>query len=471
MKLRLLHLSDLHLGCKNFYLGEAALARSDEFKAAFRDAVEYALNDYNQIQGVIIAGDLFEYHRPEAELWSFAKGLVSRLLAKNMLVAIVPGQHDSFAYKNSVWRTERLPGVELFLNTAPEAPRVREIKGTRVFLYGVTYVPGQTPEPLPAFERSKEGGVHIGIVHGFAPANPEYVKRPHQLEIDLERLASSGLDYVALGGYHAFSEHQIGSTTLVYPGALEGRSFETGETGEKGPVVVEFDAGGDRTAGRGLVHIERLIANKKTISRVQLDLRKEKITDAAGLRCAVEALADRNSIVQLVLTGTAEFVADLEEIRRETAGRFHYFDLIDQSRIVDSALIRKIESENTIRGYFVRKLRGRVEAIKAKILKSGQTPESARELRVAEAAMKLGVEQFVEEEASADSIYNLIPDSEDMVASPETKSANGIGRIENRLKAILESAAEKSAAEAASRNHADADRSNGSNGVVHEENR
>lgn len=431
MALRFLHLSDVHLGSKNYYLGEKAAERSDEFKASFRDAVEFALLDRNDIAGVIIAGDLFEQHRPEAELWSFTKGLISRLLAKDILVAICPGQHDSYAYKSSVWRTERLPGVELFLNTAPEAPRVREVRGHRVFLYGLAFVPGQTPQPLPPFEKTKEGGVHIGILHAMTPNHPEYVRRPHQLEIDLERVASSGLDYVALGGYHTFGEKDIGRTKLVYSGSLEGRSFEVGETGDKGFVVVEFDEKG--------AHIERRITNRRRIARVQLDLRQEKITDAAGLKNAIEALADRAAIIELVLTGTAEFVADLTEIRRETAGRFYWFDIVDRSRIVDSALLRKIESENTIRGYFVRKLKARVELVKGRIAKSGQTPEAMRELQVAEAAMKLGVEQFVEEETPEDSIYGLIPDSNETIGTraEDMRESAGINILEQRLKEML----------------------------------
>lgn len=435
MTLRLIHISDVHLGCKNYYLGDRAGERSDEFKASFRDVVEFALAERNRIHGVVIAGNLFEQHRPDPEIWSFTRGLISRLLAKDILVAVCPGHHDSYAYKNSVWRTERLPGVELFLNTAPEAPRVREMAGTRVFLYGLAYVPGQTPNPLPAFEKAKEGGVHVGVLHAVTQRHPEFADRPHQLEIDLENVAAAGLDYVALGGFKTFAEYEVGSSKIVWSGSLEGRGFEAGETGEKGPVVVEFDERG--------VHIERRITQRKLISRVQLDLRKEKITDAAGLKNAITALADRNAIVQLILTGTAEFVASLDEIRLETIGQFHHLEVIDQSKIVDSALLRKIESENTIRGYFVRKLLKRVDAAKAKIAKTGATPETMRELRVAEAAMKMGIEQFVEEETPQDSIYAMIPDSNETVAAEEMRRKAGIAVLEDRVKTMMDDGSSK----------------------------
>ncbi len=433
MRLRFLHLADLHLGCKNFYLAEKARERTKEFRVAFREAIEFALNRGNEIDGVLLAGNLFEYHRPDEELWSFTKGLISRLLAKDILVAVVPGNHDSYAYKNSVYRTERLPGVELFLNTSPEAPRVREIGGKRVFLYGMTYVPGQTPNPVPSLKKVEDKGIHIALLHGkeSAPEDDKHVFVP-----DRAALSAEGFDYVALGGMRSFSEETIGATTFVYPGSLEGRSFEDSELGDKGPVVVEFDDEG--------VHVERMLRNKKTITCINLDLRAERITDAAALKEALSSLSGDDRIVRVTLTGTAEFVASLDEIQEELAPTFFHLEIVDESGLIDSALLRKIESENTIRGYFVRKLAKRIEAIKAKIVKKGQLPQLLHDLAIHEKAMKMGVEQFVEEEAPADSIYSLIPDSDETVTAEVIKESVGVTDLEEKIKAMLEHRRKKS---------------------------
>ncbi|MCB9833631.1 MAG: metallophosphoesterase [Planctomycetes bacterium] len=431
MSLRFLHLADLHLGCKNYYLADRARTRTEEFRLAFRDAVEFALDRSNDIDGVLIAGNLFEHHRPEEELWSFTKGLISRLLAKDILVAMVPGNHDSFAYKNSVYRTERLPGVELFLNTAPEAPRVFERKGRRVFLYGLAFVPGQTPRPLPAFPRAAEKGIHVALLHGRPAQDGIDAEKPHELELDLRALAENGFDYVALGGRRSFQEERLGDSMLVYPGSLEGRGFADGEYGDKGPVVVEFDDAGG-------VHVERLVRNRKSIEHVRLDLRAERITDAAALENALATLGGKDRIVRVTLTGTAEFVASLDEIQEKLAESFWHLEIVDESRLVDSALLGKIESENTIRGYFVRKMAARIAALKQKIDRQGQTAESMRELLVHEKALKMGVEQFVEEEVPADSIYSLIPDSDETVEAESIKKSVGVADLEERVKAMLE---------------------------------
>ena len=437
MKFRFLHLADVYLGCKNFHLAEKARERSEDFRLTFRSAVEYALEPRHGIDAVLIAGNLFEYHRPEEELWNYAKGLLSRLLAKDILVAMVPGQHDSYAYKNSVYRTERLPGVDLFLNTAPEAPRVHDVGGTRVFLYGLAYVPGQTPTPLPPFRKVEERGIHVGLLHGCATDHPEWVARPHQLDLDLDALGASGLDYLALGGVRGFSERRVGETTAVYPGSLEGRGFETGDLEDKGAVVVEIDDDG--------VHLERLILNRRRVECRTIDLRAERITDAEGLENAIATLSGPDRIVRVVLTGTAEFVADLEGITEKLADGFFHLEIVDESRLMDSALLGKIESENTIRGYFVRKLAARIEAIKKKIVAKGQTPESMRELETHELAMKIGVEQFIEDEAPPDSIYSLIPDSDEVVQGETLRETMEVENLEQRVKAMLEYRRQKNA--------------------------
>jgi DNA repair protein SbcD/Mre11 len=426
MPMRFLHLSDALLGARCHELGERARERSEDFRASFRAAIELALDPKQGIDAVLISGNLFDSHRPSEDLWNFAKGLISRLLAKDMVVVIVPGHRDSYAYRHSVWRTERLPGVDLMLNVSPGAPTVHEIGGRRVHFYGVAHVPGQTPSPLPGFEKVEGKGIHIAVLCGLPGPGGE---KAEQLHYDPSTLAP-GFDYVALGGKRQFEESREGDTIFVYPGALEGRGLAKEDTGEKGPVLVEIDESG--------VHIERVISNRKTVDVVGLDLASERITDADALRNAVATLGGSDRIVEVTITGTAEFLADLDDIRDELSSEFFHLDLHDESRIADSALLRKIESENTIRGYFVRKIGERVESLRKRIAKTGETPELARKLLVHERALKLGVEQFIEEETSADSIYSLIPDSDERVGAEEIRDRVGVGQLEQRVKAMLE---------------------------------
>ncbi len=428
MNVRLLQVADAHLGCRNFYLGERARERSEDFKLAFRDAVEYALDPGHRIDAVLIPGNLFEYHRPEESLWSFAKGLISRLLAKGIPVVMVPGHHDSLAYKNSVYRTERLPGVDVFLNATPGKPVVHDIHGQRVFFYGFAYVPGQTPSPLPPVERTQDKGFHVGVVH--ARRGPTEEGAVHEQTLAPDDVAAWGLDYVALGGEADYYEERCGDTTLAWTGVAESRGFGEGASTDHGHLVVEWDGHS--------VHLERVVHTRKTILEIALDLHGDRITDADALKEAILAHGGSDRIVRFVLKGTAEFIADLEDIQEDAADEFFHLEILDESRLVDSALLKKIESENTIRGYFVRKLGTRIEDLKARIVKKGHDAALLRELRVHEKALKIGVEQFVDEETPADSIYSLIPDSDEMVAEHGAKAAEGMVDLEEKVRAMLE---------------------------------
>ncbi len=431
MKLRFLHLADVFLGCQNLCLGEQARQRSDDFRDSFRSAIEFALDDANAIDGVLLAGNTFDHHRPDEETWSFFRGLVSRLLARNRLVVATPGFRDSYAYKHSVWRTERVPGVDLFLNTDPEAPVVHEIRGTRVFFHGLTYVPGQTPEPLPALECPNESGVNIALLAGSTRQHPLFDEHPNRLTLDADSLAATPFNYVALGGQGQFHEYSQQGSTIVEAGSLEGRGFDLCDLGDKGPVIVEITDSGTQ--------IERMITNRRTHSRVHLDLRAENINDGAALERVIESMAGANSVVELTLSGTAEFVLDHEAICDRVKQRFFHIEIIDESGIAESGLLRKMESENTIRGYFVRKLGERIEKARQALESKGATPDRLRQLRVLEQAMKIGVEQFVEEETPADSIYSLIPDDNELMIEPEVAREDlGIEKLEDRVKAMIE---------------------------------
>ncbi len=74
MAIRFLHLSDLDLGARPSFLGEAADARMQEILETFRRAISFTLDPENRIDGVLISGNLFDRHRPPADVWAFVRG-------------------------------------------------------------------------------------------------------------------------------------------------------------------------------------------------------------------------------------------------------------------------------------------------------------------------------------------------------------------------------------------------------------
>lgn len=67
-RIRCLHLADLHLGWMPSQLGGREEERGRERDQFLKKAVDLALTPASGIRLVIIAGDLFETHRPGPEL-------------------------------------------------------------------------------------------------------------------------------------------------------------------------------------------------------------------------------------------------------------------------------------------------------------------------------------------------------------------------------------------------------------------
>ncbi|MDD3654546.1 MAG: metallophosphoesterase [Desulfotomaculaceae bacterium] len=124
-------------------------------------AVDYALAPGNNIQGVLIVGDLFEKYKPEDTLVHETMRRLSRLTAQGMLVVIIPGNHDEITYRESVYRThgKDWPGI-LVTNPMPEHCLSHTIQGTPVHIYSLAYTGGltKTAAALDVFPRLAEPG-------------------------------------------------------------------------------------------------------------------------------------------------------------------------------------------------------------------------------------------------------------------------------------------------------------------------
>lgn len=390
MVIKLLHLADVHLGADNAYLGDRARERSDEFRTTFRGVIDRALDSREDIAAVLIAGDLFESHRPAPEVFGFAKGLLTRLAAAGIPVILIPGSHDGYGYRDSVWRTERLPGVDILTAASPGAPLAREIRGVPFHFYGIAHVPGVTPSPFPGFTRTDAPGIHVGLLHGRL-ADSGADGRHTRLEIPPAVLEASGLDYVALGGEHDTRLVPLAGTVAAMSGCLEGRGFLAGEFGKKGFVEVEVAPGSPARA-------TFRPACRRTLVDVAIDLDAEAIRDVQALQCAILSHSGEDRIARITLTGRKEFLVAPADLLGRVAAEFHHIEIVDRSRVVDSALISRIRDESTIRGAFVRRMLAKIEASRARAGVDGG-PETERELRTLEHALRLGIEQFVETDA------------------------------------------------------------------------
>jgi DNA repair protein SbcD/Mre11 len=374
MSIRILHLADLHLGAAFPTMGDRGPERTRDLLGAFQRAIEFASSPERPVDLVAVAGDLFDTHDPDESLVFQVESSLERLSRANIPIALVPGTHDAYSYRRSVYRRLRLPeGAYLLADPRLSAgPRIT-IQGETVQLYGIAYDSAVSARPLSGFTRGGVADYHVAILHGALQDSPTWKIRPSDLPIDRAEIAASGLDYLALGHYHNFVEVREGGSVAVYPGTLEGRKF--GEDGVRYLLVA--------TVSRGNVALERRPWNTRTLSQVTIDFMSAAVHDERRLFERLLAFAGDREIVRVRLEGAADFAFEAERVRDSLRERFFHLELDDRTYLMDTALLGQFQDEATIRGAFVRRTLERLSQA-----------QSQQEKETVTLALRLGLAEF-----------------------------------------------------------------------------
>jgi len=374
MSVRILHLADLHLGAGFPSMGERGPERSRDFLNAYLRAVEHAASPERPVDIVVIAGDLFDTHDPDEGLVFQVESSLDRLSKAKVPVLLVPGTHDAYSYRRSIYRRIRLPeGAHVFADAKLAPGPLLTVGSERVQTYGVAYDPTVVERPLGEFTRTGIADYHVGILHAALQENPMWKIRPSDLPIDRGEIAASGLHYVALGHYHNFVEMREAGSVAVYPGTLEGRKF--GEDGARYLVTA--------TLAPGSISIERKPWNTRTVSQTVLDFMSGEIHDERRLVERIAAFAGEKEIVRVRLEGPVDFAYEPERIAAKVRDRFFHLEIEDHTYLLDSALLTQFRDEATIRGAFVRRTLERLARAK-----------TTEEKETANLALRIGLAEF-----------------------------------------------------------------------------
>lgn len=368
--IRCLHLADLHLGWTPQFLGDNRIdARQKERDALLRKAVDYALNPASRIDLVLIAGDLFESHRPDPSLVEEVLRQLRRLERAGILTVTVPGNHDEISYHDSVYRlrSDSWPG-SLVRNPMPELVRSVDIRDVRVHIYSLAYTGGLTrASELQELPRTSESGLHVGVFHGSLDWNAG----DRSLPIRSQALERAGYDYVALGHIHQHRETSVGRGLAVYPGAIEYKGFADPGVGYF--TVAQLD-GGRLTIETPSAEVRKHVAH-------DMDVSAARSHDELVQSC--RRLLEPEALVRITLKGAPPFTVDLEALKAAVQDGFFYVEVEDETDALGSDLAETYASEPTIRGYFVRRMVRRIDAA-----------TSDRERRLLQLALRKGVAAF-----------------------------------------------------------------------------
>ncbi len=295
MPFRFIHTADIHLDSplRSLALRDEGLAElvGNATRAAFVSIIDLCLDE--QVDALIIAGDLYDGDQTSMKTARFLSGQMQRLNAADIAVYKIRGNHDALS---RITQELVLPdNVKVFGGRAEAVGRMKD--GLDICIHGMSFAKPQAPESLlPRFKAPIAGAVNIGIMHtSLAGAQGHDVYAP----CSVSELHASGFDYWALGHIHQRTHHH-GARTVIMPGMPQGRDIN--EAGAK--TVSLVTVADDQT-----ITIEERLTSVAQFERVSVDLTNiSEWREAAGavelaLARQREATASRCLVARLRLIG------------------------------------------------------------------------------------------------------------------------------------------------------------------------
>lgn len=266
-----LHIADIHFNSK--FLGLSEEKRSVR-QLETQITLKRVICENEDAKIILLAGDIFDGDVDKATITFLCK-LFSDNSNKRFFIAC--GNHDYFSSECIRLLQKQMPSnVHIFDNTMT----FLDLEEYGVRIYGCSfYSPHCYSSLLTDFSVDDNTLVNIMLMHGEINSNDRY--NP----LDVSQIASSNLDYLALGHEHSFSGiMQTGKTLYAYPGILEPRGFdECGKCGaikgyiSNGVVSAEFLPYSLREYEFIDVDITDLSTNLEIIEKINSELKKDNL--------------------------------------------------------------------------------------------------------------------------------------------------------------------------------------------------
>ncbi|HEX5580077.1 MAG TPA: metallophosphoesterase [Gemmatimonadaceae bacterium] len=261
--MRLVHLSDLHLGFRQYQRQTPAgiNQREADVAAAFARAVEQVIALAPDV--VLVGGDVFHTVRPTnpAILHAFQQFSRLRQALPETPVIVVAGNHDTprSTETGSILRLFRQIGVHV-VEGEPDRLHFPELD---LSVLAVPDVPGGPRVKLEGDPSARHNVLLLhGEVEGMLPAHLAAADRAG-VEISRDELTLPTWSYVALGHFHVYREI---APNAYYSGSLEyasanpwGELVEERQAGIPGKGFIEHDLATGRHVFHHVTPARRLI--------------------------------------------------------------------------------------------------------------------------------------------------------------------------------------------------------------------
>jgi DNA repair protein SbcD/Mre11 len=353
---RIVHTADVHLGARHSDLGERAAGQRERQFAAFRATVDLAIASEADL--FLVAGDLFDSNAQPRRSVERVAAELGRLAGRRIRSVLLPGTHD-VCDRASIYRAYdfvELAGVEpgsgMVHVLTPERPEVR-FPELETVVFGRLFATKRAPRsPLAGFSAAGAAETwKVGMIHGslLVPGRTD----ADEVVFSADEVAASGLDYLALGHWHAAQSGTAGTVRYAYAGAPEPVAVDQDRAG-KALVVTLSIMDGVRT-----VEIEERVVGRTRFVRQEVDV--ATVASQPVLVERLAALGDPDVVLDVRLVGVRsdDLDVDGDEVVRALAPSFLAVRFRDRT-LAPLPAEDEVPGPDTILGSLVRDLETRI---------------------------------------------------------------------------------------------------------------
>jgi len=235
-RIKLIHTSDVHLESDTFGKSEEGKTYRSRIQRAFQKVVDRVLEEDADL--FLIAGDLFDSNRVPESGVQFVYQELARVPCP---VVMIPGNHDCYDHRSVYKKVDfTVVGPHVYTLTAEEGTII-EFPHLRATVWGKGLVEHDHKyRPLVGVPPRRGDYWHIGMAHGYFVDEDE-IQRSSL--IYPEEIAQSGLDYLALGHVHVFTDLTHGMTKACYPGTPAPLHLGVNNGGSVAEVILDPNEG------------------------------------------------------------------------------------------------------------------------------------------------------------------------------------------------------------------------------------
>jgi DNA repair exonuclease SbcCD nuclease subunit len=321
--LRLVHLSDTHLGFGTYSKVDEAQGinlREADFYSAFQQAIDKTIE--LRPDAVVHAGDLFDTVRPQNRAIDFALRQIIRLSEAGIETVMISGNHSTPKLRETgnIFRIfEHLDHVHSI-----HEPGIAKVVVGDMTVHAIPHSTSPSIAQLVSELRpSKDTKHNVAVLHAGI-LSPEMLYKMDEFNeesVPKESLPSD-FDYIAIGHYHKYAKV---APNAYYSGSTERLGFgEADQT--KGVVEVDLDTGKvtlHPLKTRDMMDLEKIDAARLVSSEI-----------AAEARARISASSIDGKIVRLVISNVSAEAyrsMDVPSIRRMGGSAMHFELKIDRA--------------------------------------------------------------------------------------------------------------------------------------------